>query len=312
MILADAHSAARFRPATDGFGHRRTDEVSVDLVVKRGFRFVPRPQHAWSEPTHFLYEARPRGPGGFRSFMRSRQQAQQFRKGNHPNALVFRHQPGEVILREERKVARVGDVENSFAPGRFSGMPESGGFAGTREAAQSAHRLARVGEFCLLRRPRRRDQRLVADVLSRERHVGLLEAMGFERGMVVVMADGAEEDCAFGRKVEASVTEGLRAARGPPRVKMAARTAAEARPAPAFVDALGGFEKLAAFVEQQTLQQQGGALAHARRAVGFQLFEKLFVAEEGAALLSGLRHRLPVSYRGARLLSPGQFVYSRV
>ena len=87
MIFRGRPFGGPIRPATDGFGHRRTDEVSVDLVVKRGFRFVPRPQHAWSEPTHFLYKARPGGAGGFGSFMRSRQQAQQFGKGDHRKRL---------------------------------------------------------------------------------------------------------------------------------------------------------------------------------------------------------------------------------
>src|SRR5258707_14490535 len=124
---------------------------------------------------------------------------------------------------------------------------------------QNAYELTRAGELRLIWRPRRRIIFLPPNIRYREREIIRMERLRRQWRMIVRVPDGAKENGALWRRLEISAfTKRSRALGRPPRVEMAAATAAEARPSPSPVCALRRFVMLTPLVPRQPLQQQRG------------------------------------------------------
>src|SRR5947209_17353570 len=98
--------------------------------------------------------------------------------------------------------------------------------------------------------------------------VVLVDRVGRDRRVVVVMADITQEDRAgSGARETAALLQRGRIPRRPPRVEMAAVTAAQPRTSPASIHALRGLVVQAARIHGETLQQEGSPPADAVAAV---------------------------------------------
>src|SRR5688572_7552961 len=142
-------------------------------------------------------------------------------------------------------------------------------------------RRAGRGEFGLRRSPRVRAILLTPDLGYRHWKVAIAERLGQERGMIVVMADSAHEDRRIGRLRETiRLAKRLGGANRPPRVEMAAASAAEPRSPPAAVSAVGRLVVETALVDGKALQQECGSFSVRLGTIVGQLFQKLGVTKE--------------------------------
>src|SRR5688500_12256863 len=120
-------------------------------------------------------------------------------------------------------------------------------------------RRAGRGELGLRRSPRIRAILLTPDRGYRHRKVAIAERLGQKRRMIVVMADSAHEDRRIGRLRETiRPAKRLRSTNSPPRIEMAAASAAEPRSPPAAVRAVGRLVVETALVDGKALQQERG------------------------------------------------------
>ena len=136
-------------------------------------------------------------------------------------------------------------------------MPQRSGFARTGMAFENADRLPRRGEPRLRLRPRRRAILLVPKIAHAQRQIVFVVGLHRHRRVIVVVADIAQHQRALGSRNElAGFAQRHRVLRCPPRVKVAAAVASQARAPPTPVRSLRRFVVLPPGVHRQPLHKQ--------------------------------------------------------
>ena len=275
-------------------GEGAADDVGVELVVEGGVVLRPGSEGA-GERGGFDAEAGAllgEGNGG-------RVDTDEIAEETGEGGDVVVAGVGAVAIEEGAgeggEIGAVGEVEDVGGAGLIGGVEEGGGFARAGVTFEDADGVTGGGEFGLLGGPGGGAVVFTADFGDGDGEIVVGEGVGGEGRVVVVVADIAEEEGTLGG---VETFDGDGALGGPPGVEVGAGGAAEAGAAPAFVVALRAFEMEAFGVDEQALEEEGGAFTDGLRSVGFQSFEEVWMAEERTGVARRLKeivHRDTVS-----------------